>query len=428
MQQISQKFESIVATLAGNSSVQNKRRAAFSLFEKLDFPKKSNEEYKYSSTEKLALDTYSFDTNFEAQNIDITPYLIPESNAIQLVLLNGQFQNSPTGAHQLPQGCIIGGLKEIATKHPELIEKYYGTQLQEVNDAFAQLNTAFAEDGIVIYIPENVQVQEPIHIINVVNTNAAQFLNPHHLMIVEKGASVTIIESFNTIEGSQKYVLNSASEVWVQQNASANYYKLQVENNSATHINTSQVSQYNDSHFNTNTVTIGANWLRNNLNILMEGTNCETHLNGLQILGGNQHVDNHTLVDHRMPHCESNQLYKGILNNKSTGVFNGKIFVRKDAQKTNAYQSSKNMLLSDDATMNTKPQLEIYADDVKCSHGSSTGQIDENALFYLRARGLSEASANALLMNAFALDVVHTVHNEAYKSYVEALISNCFNY
>jgi Fe-S cluster assembly protein SufD len=166
--------------------------------------------------------------------------------------------------------------------------------------------------------------------------------------------------------------------------------------------------------------------MRNNLNIVLNGTHCTSHLNGLQLLSKQQHLDNHTLVDHQMPHCESNQLYKGILNDKSTGVFNGKIFVRKDAQKTNAYQSSKNMLLSDDATMNTKPQLEIYADDVKCSHGSSTGQIDENAVFYLRARGISPDSAKSLLMYAFAIDVIQTIKIESYRNYLDSLIEKHF--
>jgi Fe-S cluster assembly protein SufD len=192
------------------------------------------------------------------------------------------------------------------------------------------------------------------------------------------------------------------------------------------HINATQVLQEQNSYFDTNTITIGSAWLRNNLNIKLNGLHCETHLNGLQILSGQQHVDNHTLVDHQMPHCNSNQLYKGILKDKGTGVFNGKIFVRRDAQKTNAYQSSKNMLMSDDAAMNTKPQLEIYADDVKCSHGSSTGQIDKNALFYLRSRALSEDKARTLLLHAFAIEVIQKINIPSYRSYIENIIEQRF--
>jgi Fe-S cluster assembly protein SufD len=280
--------------------------------------------------------------------------------------------------------------------------------------------------GLFIYIAQKVSLKKPIQINNICSSSKYQIFNTHHVIIANSFSNSSIIETYSSIDNSKEYILNSLAEVIVYENASINYYKLQNEDQIASQINTTQVNQFQNSHFDTNTVTLGGKWLRNNLNIVLKGSNSESHLNGLQILKKNQHVDNHTLVDHQMPHCESNQLYKGILNDKSNGVFNGKIFVRKDAQKTNAYQSSKNMLLSDDATMNTKPQLEIYADDVKCSHGSSTGQIDPSALFYLRARGLSPESAKSLLMYAFAVDVIQTIKVESYKNYLEGLIEKCF--
>mgnify|MGYP000944325056 FL=1 len=346
--------------------------------------------------------------------------------ASHIFLVNGQLIKQESDLNINEDGFIICDIITAAKEHSALFEKFYGAQIKEFNDAFAQLNTAIAANGLFIYIEPNRSIQKPIQINNICNSLTNQVFHTHHIIVVEKFSNVSIVETFCSAIKSEAYLLNTVSEVVVGENAFVNYYKLQSENEMAFQINSTQVDQQKNSHFDTNTVTLGGKWIRNNLNIVLNGTQCVSHLNGLQILNKQQHVDNHTLVDHQMPHCESNQLYKGILNDKSTGVFNGKIFVRKDAQKTNAYQSSKNMLLSDDATMNTKPQLEIYADDVKCSHGSSTGQIDENAVFYLRARGLSPDSAKSLLMNAFAIDVIQTIKIESYKNYLSSLIEKCF--
>lgn len=424
---ITEYFNSILEILPGSIQVKKNRNDAYDKFVKLGFPVKSNEEYKYSSTEKLFKEELQWNINSgDIPAIDFQQYRDKNADAAHIFLVNGVLVIEESDLSQVTENFIISDLNTASVVHPALFEKYYGTQTGEFNDAFAQLNTAMASHGLFIYLKSNTHIKKPIQINNICNSSAYSIIQTHHLVVAESFSSINIIETFNSIDTSNTYLLNTLAEVVVGQNATMNYYQLQNESDSAYQVNTKQVTQLQDSHFDTNTVTLGGKWLRNNLNILLKGVHCESHLNGLQLLKHQQHVDNHTLVDHQMPHCESNQLYKGILNGKSTGVFNGKIFVRKDAQKTNAYQSSKNMLLSDDATMNTKPQLEIYADDVKCSHGSSTGQIDANAIFYLRARGLSTDSAKAMLMYAFAVDVIQTIKIEAYKNYLDTLIEKCF--
>jgi Fe-S cluster assembly protein SufD len=266
-------------------------------------------------------------------------------------------------------------------------------------------------------------VETPVHIINIISTQESSLIQPRFLFVIGNNSELKIVESFDTINSDAKTVCNSVAEISIGEKAKVQYYKLQNDCAGVHLISSVNAHQQKDSHFDTNTVTLNGDWVRNNLNIVPDAEHCETHLNGLFITRDNQHVDNHTLVDHRKPNCESNQLYKGILDGKSTGVFNGKIFVRRDAQKTNAYQSSKNILLSDDATINTKPQLEIYADDVKCSHGSTTGQLNEEAMFYLRSRGLGEGSAKNLLLFAYAGDVIEKIQIVPLKIYLEELVN-----
>jgi len=427
LESITEVFESEFQNLIGSDHIKAIRKKAFSQFQNLGFPSKSNEEYKYSGTEKLFKeDLHWVNSNQQNQSINFEAYRKNNAEANHVFLVNGKLNSDESDLKKLQEGFIVCDLKHAAAKHPELFEKYFGSNVSNFNDAFAQLNLAMANQGLFIYVAQNTKISKPIQINNIVSTSTYSILQTHHIIVAENFAEMSIVETYNSLNDTEAYFLNTLAEVSIGENAAVNYYKLQNEHELAVQINTTQVVQNQHSHFDTNTVTLGGKWLRNNLNIILNGIQCESHLNGLQILKKQQHVDNHSLVDHQMPHCQSSQLYKGILKDKSTGVFNGKIFVRKDAQKTNAYQSSKNMLLSNDATMNTKPQLEIYADDVKCSHGSSTGQIDENALFYLQSRGLSPDSAKALLMYAFAVDVIHTIKIESYKNYLNSLIEACF--
>ncbi|MCG3165872.1 MAG: FeS cluster assembly protein SufD [Bacteroidia bacterium] len=414
-------FEAVKKTLPENSFVQNIRQKAIEAFAKLGIPARKNEEYKYSNVQKLFQEDFTQSAIYNPQ-FTIDKYLIPNLDAHIIVLVNDFYSEELSSLENLDKTVVVSSLKKAFEKYPELVEKHFSKHADISSDAFIALNTAYAADGIFIKVPDNTVVEKPIHIINVISAKENTLFSPRNLFVIGKNAQLQIVETFASIDLTVNVISNSVTEIVVGENARVQYYRVQNENENSQHINTVSASQEKNSHFDTNTVTLSGGWVRNNLNIALNGENCETHLNGLFLANATNYVDNHTLVDHRMPHCESNQTYKGILDGKATGVFNGKIFVQRDAQKTNAYQSSKNILLSDDATINAKPQLEIYADDVKCSHGSSTGKIDEDALFYLQARGLGIESAKKLLLHAFVNDVMQTIRIEALREHLENLI------
>lgn len=410
--------------------LKEKRKEAFEKFSDLGIPSRKNEEYKYTDVRKIFAEQFSLIHN-EEHKIFLPSSLI--DGCIRIIFVNGLLYKParPVGddsmhSNKLPKGVIVGNLATDAfLNHSDLLKKC----LSSDSGALAQLNSALWANGAFIYVPENVQLEIPIEIIHISIGENETLSNPRHLIVAGKKSAVSIIENNISLELNSQVIVNSHADIFVGENSKVQYYKLQRTTPSSSGragvglISSTNVVQEKNSHFDTNTITLDSNWVRNNLNISIEGENCETHLNGLFITANSQFVDNHTRVYHGKPYCQSNQLYKGILDGKSTGVFNGKIFVERDAQKTNAYQSSKNILLSDDATINTKPQLEIYADDVKCSHGSTTGQLNEEALFYLRSRGLSVDSARNLLLYAFANDVLNTVRIDSLKNYLEKLVN-----
>ena len=428
-EQLLTQFELKAAAMSESDSIKAHRKKAIDNFDILALPNKKQEEWKYSNAEALFKEEFALAPVATIAEEELEKLLIPNLDANRSIIINGSYSETLSQINALPAGVIITSFSKAMKAYPTLVEQHFANYADYGVDAFTALNTAFATDGLFIYIPSHTLLEKPLHLINIVTSAKNALVIPRHLIIVEKGAALKIIESFETVRLTAKAISLSVTEVVIGENAKVQYYKLQNEGGSAVHINTTQAQQSLNSHFDTNTITLNGNWLRNNLNIVLAAKNCETHLNGLFLLKDNMHLDNHTLVDHQQPHCESNQLYKGILSGKSTGVFNGKIYVRKDAQKTNAYQSSKNILLSDEATMNTKPQLEIYADDVKCSHGSSTGQISPEALFYLQSRGIGKDMAKKLLMFAFAADAINTIHIAALQDYIskrieENLLSN----
>lgn len=409
-------------SLIGFSALREK---AISEFERLGIPNRKNEEWKYSDASALFKNELQVGKlgSMNVQKKDIEKFLIPNLNASVVVLVNGIYSEEQSALKNIPKGVVVSSFAKAITEKSEIVSTHFSKYANITGDAFVALNTAFATDGVFISIPDNTIVETPVHIINIISTQEPSLLQPRFLFIIGNNSELKIVESFDAINSNTKNVCNSVAEISIGKKSKVQYYKLQNDCSGVHLISSVNVHQQKDSHFDTNTVTLNGDWVRNNLNIVPDAEHCETHLNGLFITRGNQHVDNHTLVDHRKPNCESNQLYKGILDGKSVGVFNGKIFVRRDAQKTNAYQSSKNILLSDDATINTKPQLEIYADDVKCSHGSTTGQLNEEAMFYLRSRGLGEESAKNLLLFAYAGDVIEKIQIESLKIYLEELVN-----
>jgi Fe-S cluster assembly protein SufD len=405
------------------------RNEAMEAFRKTGFPTTRHEEWKYTSLKDILSETLAFRPAQPSSKLtrkDVEPFMMGCPDSLIFIFENGTYRQDISDHALLPEGITVANLnssleKPVVKEHLNRIADFNG-------ESFVALNAAFAEDGLFIGIDKKVRFSKPIHIIYINTTEEAQNVTSvRNLVIAEEGSEARVMESYHSLNDNCRGVTNSVTEVLVKQQANIELVKVQLESRQRNQISFTQAIQERDSIFDTVTVTLGNALVRNNLHIRLNGTNCTSHLYGLYILDGKQLVDNHTLVDHAMPHCFSNELYKGIMDGHSSGVFNGKVFVRKDAQKTNAYQSNKNILLSDNAQINTKPQLEIYADDVKCTHGATTGQLDEDALFYLRARGIGERKAKALLNIAFASDVLNHIRNEEVRHHLQNLAENKLN-
>ncbi len=377
--------------------------SAIRYLEDKGIPNNKHEDYKYCNIEAVLRKEFkSVEQSFnELTNADIAPLKLDE--AINIVVVNGNY-NESLSEKMIVKGLTVKSLNELSSSEKTLLS----SQAKAGADALIALNTAFTGNGLFLQVDKNNSIPMPVHIIYVNSGNTDIVTNTRNFIHIQSSAEVTLVESFYNI-GAAKVFSNFVSEKLVDENAKLTCYTFQNEGGLSYSVNTNQVKINKYSNYINNTFTLSGELVRNNHNVVLADSNCEAHLNGLFITNGTQSVDNHTLIDHQMPNCESNELYKGIAKDKSTGTFNGKIFVRKDAQKTNAYQSSKNILMSDDATINTKPQLEIYADDVKCSHGTSTGKIDTEALFYLKARGIGEESARKLLLQAFAQELIDKI-------------------
>ena len=432
-------FEIYEEEILRNSSphIREIRKKAITGFEKLGIPTKRHEEWKYTYINAALSNDYiqqftPVDTGITAN--DIYPLLIPGLDAYIAVVENGRFI-TPLSNCEIKNGINISSFaKAISPENHagrdlqsrpknEITEKHFSRYADINSDAFIALNTAYAQDGAFIFIPDGVTVDKPIHVVNIIRTPENLFVQPRNLFVIGKNSRVQIIESFSVqCNALVKIFTNAVTEIICGENSNTDHYIIQNESGDAIRVSASQVYQEKNSVFSNNTITLNGALVRNNLNIVPDAEGCETNLYGLYLLKGKQHVDNHTLIDHKKPNCYSNELYIGIMDGKSTGVFNGKVHVRKDAQKTNAYQSNKNILLTDDATINTKPQLEIYADDVKCSHGATTGQLDRESLFYLRSRGIGEEKARAMLMAAFTSEIIDKIKIEPLRHKLDKLI------
>ena len=366
-------------------------------------PNNKHEDYKYCNIEAVFRKEFKHVEQYfnEITNADVAPLKLDE--AINLVVVNGTYSEA-LSEKLIVKGLTVKSLNELSSSEKNLIS----SQAKSNTDVMIALNTAFSGNGIFLEVEKGTSIPMPIHLIYVNSAPHNCVINTRNFIHIQANSEVILVESFFNI-GSAKVFSNFVSEKLVGENSKLNCHTFQNEGPLSFSVNTNQVRVTKNSNYCNTTMTLSGELVRNNHNVVLADSNCEAHLNGLYIGTGTQQIDNHTLIDHQMPHCESNELYKGIAKDKSVGTFNGKIFVRKDAQKTNAYQSSKNILMSDDATINTKPQLEIYADDVKCSHGTSTGKIDTEALFYLKARGIGEESARKLLLQAFAQELINKI-------------------
>jgi Fe-S cluster assembly protein SufD len=401
-----------------DSVLNKKQKEAFLNFEKTGFPSIKNEEWKYTNLSFLLEEKFNTSPSASITKQDIAG-LLYNIEANQLVFVNGVYSKelsiilSPASELEIT---------EIKAADKSITEKYFARKSYSSIDGLSLLNTAFAENGIVISVKKSKSLKVPVVLNYFADSRQGNILTqPRNLVILEENAQAAVVENFHTL-GTNTSFTNIVTELVVKQDAILDYYKIQDDTENSYHVGSTEILHEAKSTSSATTITLGGAITRNNLNITLNAEFCEAHMNGLYLLNGNQHVDNHTIADHAKANCYSNELYKGIMDGKSTGVFNGKIFVKPDAQKTNAFQSNKNVLLSKEATVNTKPQLEIFADDVKCSHGATTGQLDEEALFYLRSRGIEEAQAKRLLLHAFANDVIERIKIEALREILSSKI------
>jgi Fe-S cluster assembly protein SufD len=402
------------------------RSKAINEFASLGFPSTKHEEWRFTNIAPILQSNFQLpqgtDT-FSVKREDVLAQFNLPSTSLLIVLENGRINHTTSNVIDLPKGVEIKALADA--KKDASIQKHFAKYADIKTDAFSALNTAFVTEALVIHVLPNAVAEKPIFIVNVSSQKEEAVISHNRLLVfAEKNSQAKF--SWITIsknETSQTFV-NAVNELIADENASLELDIFQNENNRSFQICNTYAYQLKDSRFKINTVTIGGSIVRNKLHIKLDDQNCETHLNGLYVAEGSQLIDNHTIVFHSKPHCNSSQLYKGIIGGKAHGVFNGKIFVEKDAQKTNAYQSNKNILLSDDASINAKPQLEIFADDVKCTHGATTGQLDDEALFYLRSRGIKKEDAASILNLAFASDVLNNISVPALREHIQKEVQN----
>lgn len=417
------EFKAFEASLNGQASTQlhGIRKQAIEKFEKLDFPTVKNEDWKYTNISAIHNFNFTRDSKTQVTNEELKKHLIPSLDCYLFVLVNGNYSPELSDIKGLPEGVTVDSFRNVYKNNPELINKYFA-KYAEIENGFVALNTAFANDGVVIHVPGNIVLDKPVMTLYLTGSEEVNVLSqPRTLVIAEANSKLNLVELFSSTADNET-LTNSVSEVIVGENAHVEVYKIQNENLKAYHYNRTQSHLAKSSTFTIYNVTLGGILVRNDSNVVLDDENCTGNLFGLYLTDGEQHVDNHTLIDHAKPHCQSNELYKGVLDGKSRGVFNGKVFVRKDAQKTNAYQSNKAILLTNEATIDTKPQLEIFADDVKCSHGAAIGQLDYDAVFYLRSRGIGEELARTVLIRAFADDVFELIPNETLHGYLNNLV------
>jgi Fe-S cluster assembly protein SufD len=402
------------------------RDRALASFQQTGFPQRKEESYKYTHLEPVFDGELSFD--FQPRPIyfdeaDVFRCDVPMLDSTVLTVLNGFFHN-PGGETltRLDNGIIYGSLREAMVQHPALVQKYLGKNATLNNEPFVSLNTAFSQDGVFLYVPQGVRMERPIQIINLLLSDRSQMVQHRNLLVAERNAVAQVIICDHTLS-PHMFLTNSVTEAFTGENALMDVLRLQNEHNNSCQVTNTWISQERDSRCEHSTITLHGGIVRNNLRINLQGEGAETSALGLFTIDKMQHVDNFTVIDHLKPHCTSNQHYKGILDDNSTGAFSGMIHVYPDAQKTEAFQTNNNILLSDTARMHSKPRLEIYADDVKCSHGATVGQLDEDAMFYLQSRGIPRDESRLMLMDAFTWDVISKIKQPSLQERITDLVS-----
>lgn len=418
------QFEFFEKSLNGESRshLHMLRRQAMVAFESLGFPTTRQEEWRFTNIAPIAKAELAPVLDYSSAGVtaaDVARFTFGGVEGTRAVFINGHFSPEFSSLQARP-GVRIGSLKEATTRDAEIVNRHLARYVKSDENAFTALSTAFVRDGAFIHVDRNVEVVHPIHLLFIVAGNGI-VVSPRNLVVTERNSKVSIVETYVSISATQ-YLTNAVTEFVVGENAAVEHDKLQDESLNGFHIGTIHFQHSAGSRVVSNAINLGGAIVRNTITAVLDGEGIEATLNGLSLATGTQHIDNHTTIDHAKPHCASHELYKAILDGKSKGVFNGKIFVRKDAQKTDAKQTNKTLLLSDEATMDTKPQLEIFADDVKCTHGATVGHLDDEQKFYLRSRGIGSREAEDLLTFAFASDVINRVHVDALRERLDAML------
>ncbi len=423
IENIKEQYRQTQAT-NGTSLLTPVEQKAFETFNQLGIPTVRNEEWKYTRIGGLFNKDFKLAVAADAlSQKDLETFFLPgHEEANVLFFINGIFSKDFSNIRSAE--IEVMSLEEAAnSQHSNTVATHLGHSSKYIKDGIHALNTAFIKEGVFVYVKKGKVVEHPVYIYHITDARTVNVLSqPRTLVHVDAAAQVQFVQQYVTL-GTAESFTNGVIEVVVEQDAMVENYTIQADAAHTSQVTTTHFRQVGKSYVHTVTITLDGAMVRNNLNIVMEAEHAEALLHGLYILKGKTHVDNHTVVDNRKPHLLSNELYKGVMDDEATAVFNGKIFVQPDAQKINAFQSNKNILLSDAASVNTKPQLEIFADDVKCSHGCTVGQLDEEGMFYLQSRGISKEMAKALQVHAFAIDILTHIKLEPIRKYVDALIS-----
>ena len=418
-----ESFEALGRRVAGREPawLRQRRERGMQRFSELGVPTTRDEEWKYTSLSELRRNDFRLaaPASRVISASEIKSLGFNEIDGCRVVFVNGRFAGELSRLEVMPQEVEAGCLRDFLESDP--VEAHLGRYADPENHALAALNTAFIEDGAFVRIPDRVIVKKPIHLVFVTLAEEAnQAGHARTLIVAGRDSQATVIETYFGM--GEAYWTNAVTEVVTAENARVDHYKLQQEHVGALHTGFTYAHQARDSRFTSNSLSFGGGLVRSDTHVRLNGAGCECVLNGLYAVTGQQHIDHHTIIDHAMPHCDSRQLYRGILDGHATGVFNGKVIVRQDAQKTDAIQSNKNLLLSRNADINTKPQLEIEANDVRCTHGATVGQIDDEAMFYLQSRGINRTDARSLLTYAFAADIIESLNVEPLRKPLEQIL------
>ena len=412
-----------------SSEVMNAPRAkAFADFERLGFPTTKQEKYKYTDMAKLFAPDYGL--NLNRLDIPVNPYEVfkcdvPNMSTSLYFVVNDAFYSKALPKAQLPEGVLLGSLKDLSKQHPELVQKYYGKLADTSKDGITAFNTAFAQDGFMLYVPKGVVVEKPIQLVNILRADVNFMVNRRLLVVIEEGAQARLLVCDHAMD-DVNFLSTQVVEVFAAENSVFDLYELEETHTSTVRISNLYVNQEANSNVLLNGMTLHNGTTRNTTEVTLNGRGAEINLCGMAIADKNEHVDNHTFIDHKVSDCVSNELFKYVLDEQSVGAFAGKVLVREGAQHTSSQQTNRNLCATREARMYTQPQLEIYADDVKCSHGATVGQLDEKALFYMRQRGISLKEARLLLMFAFVNEVIDTIRLDALKDRLHLLVEKRF--